>query len=346
MHRPTISVVMTVYNGEQFVATAIESILNQTYQDFEFIIVNDCCTDSTPEIVSRYDDDRIVLLNNETNIHLVESLNKGIQAARGEFIARMDADDISAHERFERQLAWFDGDKRLDLVSCWYSVIDLNGEEVCKLAGPCEDHQIREQIFNLKVNFCHGSVMIRKAALDRVGLYDLSLSRVPVEDYDLWLRLAESGSEFAIIPEYLYALRVSPDSITGSIGGADSQRTVLKAVIRKARLEALPLDQLLAQVPTGPTVAKLSPRRREAYYYRIVGARKVDAKNLGGGRHDLLKAIARNPGLVGAWYYLVLSMVPEGVRRIVKRVVASAKAGRVTRSAADVDRKVQTTQGG
>ncbi|MFN8250041.1 MAG: glycosyltransferase family 2 protein [Ferruginibacter sp.] len=101
---PVISVIMGVYNAETFLEEAIKSILNQSFRDFEFIIVNDASTDNSVAIINRFNDDRIRVINNESNIGLTRSLNKAIRQAHGEFIARMDADDISFPDRFREQV--------------------------------------------------------------------------------------------------------------------------------------------------------------------------------------------------------------------------------------------------
>src|SRR3990170_6306785 len=103
---PEITVLMSVYNGERFLREAIESILNQTYRDFEFLIINDGSTDSSREIILSYNDPRIRLIDNELNIGLTRSLNKGLRLARGKYIARQDADDISFRKRLEKQVAF------------------------------------------------------------------------------------------------------------------------------------------------------------------------------------------------------------------------------------------------
>lgn len=113
-----ISVVMPVYNGEKYLREAIDSILNQTCTDFEFIILNDASTDETEEIILSYDDPRITYARNETNLQIANTLNKGIALAKGKYIARMDADDISLPERFERQIKFMEDNPDIDVCGC------------------------------------------------------------------------------------------------------------------------------------------------------------------------------------------------------------------------------------
>ena len=124
---PKISVVMSCYNRENFVRDAIESILNQTYTDFEFIIIDDCSTDKTPEIIQEYadKDNRIVYIRNEENMDYNYNLRKGFKLAKGEYIARMDDDDISLPERFEKQVSYLDEHPDITVLG---SLIDIFGE--------------------------------------------------------------------------------------------------------------------------------------------------------------------------------------------------------------------------
>ncbi len=116
-HVPKLSVVMPLYNAARYLRPAIESILNQTYTDFEFIIVDDCSTDETPAILDSYPDPRIVRLRNPQNLGIVGALNRGLEAARGQYIARMDGDDIALAERFAQQVAWLDAHPNIGLCS-------------------------------------------------------------------------------------------------------------------------------------------------------------------------------------------------------------------------------------
>ncbi|HEY9660554.1 MAG TPA: glycosyltransferase, partial [Allocoleopsis sp.] len=129
---PQISVLMAVYNGSRYVAEAIESILNQTFTDFEFLIIEDGSTDNTVQILQDYAnrDPRIKLIQNEQNIGLTKSLNKGLKLAQGKYIARQDADDVSLPHRFEQQIAVFAQNPAAVLVSCSLELIDATGKTV------------------------------------------------------------------------------------------------------------------------------------------------------------------------------------------------------------------------
>jgi len=204
MKSPKVTVLMSVYNGEKYLREAVESILNQTFTDFEFLIVNDGSTDRTAEILQSYDDPRIRIIDNEKNIGLTKSLNKGLRMARGEYVARMDADDISMPERLERQVKFLDKNKDVGLLgSSWYE-INADGKKTSIGEAAASGKQA--------VHFmCHGSVMVRKICLEEVGLYREIFKYA--QDYDLWLRIADKFG-VANLNEPLYKLRIHNETIS------------------------------------------------------------------------------------------------------------------------------------
>ena len=132
---------MSVYNGEKYLREAIESILNQTFTDFEFLIVNDGSTDSSLEIILSYPDERIRVIRNDRNIGLTKSLNKALQQAKGEYIARQDADDISLQNRFEEQLIYLEKHPEVALLGTSAYKIDERGEILAKVIVPTEEDE-------------------------------------------------------------------------------------------------------------------------------------------------------------------------------------------------------------
>lgn len=132
---PKVSVVMSVYNGEKYLPETIDSILNQTFKDFEFIIINDGSTDKTAKILTSYDDPRIRIFNQE-NMGLTKSLNRAISLAKGEYIARMDADDISYPERLKKQVDYLNKNPDIGLVGSKYIRIDKRGRKIDEINVP------------------------------------------------------------------------------------------------------------------------------------------------------------------------------------------------------------------
>jgi len=208
---PKVSVVMSVYNGERYLREAVESILNQTFTDFEFIIIDDGSTDSTWQILTAYAmrDPRIVLIRNEKNVGLTKSLNKGLALARGEYIARQDADDVSLPQRLERQVAFLDNHAEFALVGCRPLLIDKAGNTSSIKQVPTDWNVLRAALLIENV-LCHGSVVLRRVCLETVGFYREFFRAA--QDYDLWLRIIEQYP-VANLAEPLYRLREHPGSV-------------------------------------------------------------------------------------------------------------------------------------
>lgn len=202
---PLVSVLMAVYNGEKYLREAIESILNQTYTNFEFLIINDGSTDTTEEIILSYRDERIRYIKNEHNLKLIASLNKGLDLANGKYIARMDADDVSIPERLEKQVEFMERNLNHILVASCVSFIPNE-----KIYGTqsLSSNEIRLKLLS---NNCiyHTSVMLRKSMLD--GHY-YSKDYLHIEDYEFWTRLIGIG-KFFILDLKLVKYRVHSESI-------------------------------------------------------------------------------------------------------------------------------------
>jgi glycosyltransferase involved in cell wall biosynthesis len=209
---PKISVIMSVFNGEKYLREAVDSILNQTFVDFEFILINDGSTDKTKAILDSCHDARIRLIHQE-NIGLTESLNKGLGMARGVYIARMDADDISHVNRLEKEAAFLDANKDVGLVGTFGIRIDEKGKAGHLISFPTSDEALRKRL-EYDCPFLHGAVMYRKECIDRVGNYRKKIG--PSEDLDLWLRISERFG-LACLDEPLYKDRVVSDGVSMSL---------------------------------------------------------------------------------------------------------------------------------
>ncbi len=209
---PKVSVVMSMYNSEKFLRPAIDSILGQTYKDFEFIIIDDGSSDRSSEIVMSYNDPRIRLVQ-QVNHKLVYSLNKAIHLARGEYIARMDADDIAMPTRLEDELALLELKPRLGLVGSFFAYIEeTTGKPTSDvIAYPTKHTDVRRALY-INNPFAHGSVMYRKQAFIDAGDYTDAYG--PTEDYELWRRIAEKDWELELIPKVLYLYRLNSFGIS------------------------------------------------------------------------------------------------------------------------------------
>jgi len=212
---PTVTVLMAVYNGEPYLGEAIESILEQSHRDFEFVIVDDGSTDRSRERITGYADPRIRLLTNDGNLGLGAALNRGLASATGALVARQDADDVSKPTRLERQLAYLTRHPEVAVVGSWYRKIDPAGRDVGLRRLPCSPLDIRwAMLFHCPL--IHSAVMFRRGPIaDRVGSYDPRFAYA--QDYDLWSRVA-AVFPMANLTEPLVRLRTNPGSMTSTYG--------------------------------------------------------------------------------------------------------------------------------
>ena len=232
MTRPTISVLLPVFNGSRYLAQSITSILAQRFTDFECIIVNDGSSDDSEAIIRSFDDERIILIN-QTNVGLPVSLNRAIRAARGRYLARQDADDISLPERFLEQVAFLDAHPHCVLLGTQAQIIEGEHLSARLLAHPTLNGELQLKLLFYNC-FVHSSVMLRASALEKTGLYSENSAHFPPEDYELWLRLKNVGT-LANLPKPLLQYREVPSSIS---------RTQL--VLMQGRAQAMSLDTIRA----------------------------------------------------------------------------------------------------
>jgi glycosyltransferase involved in cell wall biosynthesis len=213
MNESKVTVLMSVFNGEKFLREAVESILSQTFEDFEFLIIDDGSTDDSASIISSYHDPRIKLVTNNSNIGLSKSLNRGLKVSKGEYIVRMDADDISLPQRLEKQVEYMESEQEVAVLATKIALIDSDGNRV----GYWNDDQCtsttEEIIERLPKANCiaHPSVVMRRDIVIDY-LYNENLNNS--QDYDLWLRLAADGMRISKINEIFVLHRTHKSSIT------------------------------------------------------------------------------------------------------------------------------------
>jgi hypothetical protein len=212
---PLISVCMPVYNAKRYIEEAIESILGQTFKDFEFLIIDDGSTDRSLAILKRYAaQDARIRLWSRPNAGYVVRLNEMLHQARGDLIARMDADDVALPERFARQVEFLRSHPEVDLVGGAQEHISAKGYHLFAYHEPLEHQEIQESALAGICPICHPSVMMRRNAVLAVGGYREEL--MPAEDFDLWLRMGERGL-LANLPEVLTRYRVHESSVSASL---------------------------------------------------------------------------------------------------------------------------------
>lgn len=202
---PKVSVILPVYNCDQYIFETIQSVLNQTFADFELLIVDDCSTDKTVAIIKQFDDDRIQLILKEKNTGYTDSLNYAISIAKGQYIARMDGDDICVSTRFEKQVAFLDANPTIILCGSAIQIIGTN----TVLRHPSNHEAI-------KVKLCFGSSFYHPSVMGRIEVFQANpydKKYEPAEDYDLWTRLVFQG-ELSNLEEVLLLYRVHDNQVS------------------------------------------------------------------------------------------------------------------------------------
>ena len=248
---PRCSVLMPVYNAERFVSEAVESILNQTYRDFEFVIIDDGSTDRSRRILQDYATlDPRIRLTSRPNTGYLRALNEGLGYCRGEYIARMDADDVSLAERFERQVAFLDAHPECLMVGCALVRIDADGDVLCEEHLPETHDEIEARLLKPIGAIGHPAVMIRRQSLVEAGGYREEYCGA--EDHDLWLRLAERG-KLANLSEALLKCRVHLGNFT-FVNEEQGRRAARAALEDACRRRGRPLA-----VEVGPLPSPQSP---------------------------------------------------------------------------------------
>jgi glycosyltransferase involved in cell wall biosynthesis len=209
--KPKISVLMPVYNGEQFLDKSIKSVLEQTFNNFEYIIINDGSTDDSLKVIESYEDSRIKIINFSKNRGISAALNNGLNVAKGDYIARQDQDDISHPERFMLQVEYLKNND-VDLVDANFIFIDENDKYI-------QDYEKRyfnpdETLSHLFFyEMVHASIMCKRLIFTK---YNIQYRKRPTEDYDLFIRLAKAGMRAGRLDQKLIKQRKHPSSMCGS----------------------------------------------------------------------------------------------------------------------------------
>lgn len=208
---PRVSIVLPTHNGSRYLAKSIQSIIDQTYPDWELIVVDDCSSDSTPEIVRGFSDARIRCVRNENNMRLPRSLNRGGELARGEYLTWTSDDNWYAERALERMVSALDANPQFALVYAKYVEVDENDVTL-------RVKHMQPPVHLATGNWVGASFMYRRCLLDAVGGYDANAELY--EDYDYWLRIARKF-RIGFIEESFYYYRVHSESLTGKFGGED-----------------------------------------------------------------------------------------------------------------------------
>jgi glycosyltransferase involved in cell wall biosynthesis len=291
---PVVSVLMAVYNGREYLAESIQSILDQTFTDFEFIIIDDGSKDDSAKIVGDFacKDPRVHLITQQ-NIGLTRSLNKGIGLARGRYLARMDGDDIALPQRFEKQVEFLDSHPDHVMVGSQVLLIDPDGDPLCEKAQTQFGHEaIDTALLEKGWPLVHPAVMIRTQSLRDMGGYDERYRTN--QDHDLFLRLAERG-KVENLPQTLLKYRQHFSSVVFTTALAQSD--VLRAILREAwarRGKPMPAE---LESPTGKKSEPLEQYQEWFNKSLLAGYRKT-------ARKYAVKIVKKQPFRLGSWKLL------------------------------------------
>ena len=325
MAEPLVSVVLPVYNCEEYLGAAIKSILDQSFHSFEFIIIDDGSTDRSAQVIEGFQDERIRIVH-QPNQGLAATLNRGIALAKGQYIARQDQDDLSYPERLARQVAHMEAHPDCVLLGTWAQILEVERAVDRFHRHPVDNAELHYlMLFNNP--FVHSSVMLRKEAVQQVGGYTTDPAGQPPEDFELWSRLSRVG-QVANIGEVLLAYREIPGSMS-RVGPAPFRRRLITICAENlaAAVRVFPDHPdvvAIAALTHGEAEALPGPPdfpRMQALLLRAIGSFAPDSK-VSSLRED---AVGRVEAMRAAWmmrdsaaYGLLHTVGP--VRSIAKRI--------------------------
>lgn len=263
MGKPKVSITMTVYNAEVYIGQALQSIFEQSFSDFEVILVDDGSTDCTWEIIEQQTDSRLVAIQSEHNY--IHSLNIAQQLAQGEYIARMDADDLMHPHRLSLQVALMDRFSDVDICTTWTVAFNQQGytAEFGTMSG-----YIKEPLFYLlsRNDFIHPTAMVRREFWERYDLQYLD-DYIYAEDYKMWVESAIKGATFYVLPELLHYYRASPQQVSNvhnkeqNLTAKRIRDEVLRYLIRQCKDQEL-LEQFAVLLNSMVEKGHLTSRER------------------------------------------------------------------------------------
>lgn len=301
---PHITVLMPAYNAEKYIRSAIDSVLDQTFADFELLIINDGSTDATESLIRAYDDARIRLIN-QSNQGIAAALNLGLLNAKASLIARFDADDLCLPERLEKQYKFLQSHPEFDIVGCDAEYTDMNGEYVFTYRMPAHDAVSIRALSMHKCPFIHSAVMFRKASILSAGGYDANA--FAFQDHLLWCRVIKNSNGYNL-PEALIKVRLNPESISIDEKWRTKRFREIKASsIARGAISAedgIELKQIL-QLQNNPKI-------KEGSYYSLLGKKYLwDNHQPVKARTNLRKAIRIHPARLDSYAIMLLSFFPK-----------------------------------
>jgi glycosyltransferase involved in cell wall biosynthesis len=315
-----VSVVMPVFNAARYLRESMKSILNQTFTEFEFILVNDGSSDDSVNIIKSYNDKRIKLIQQE-NQGVAGALNTGLRMSEGKYIIRADADDLNHPMRIEKQVGFLEKNSEYILVASYVKVIDEEGEEVY-CSGDISAWEEIEKSFPFPP-FYHSSVAFRKDVVERVGGYNTSVSKLNAfEDLILWNKLSCMGKMY-IIPEYLIDYRLTSSSSTTKIGRmAKLTRKYILSILDGGNLDEHDIRYFLEEKK------KIGPRKQKFYYHKYL-LKKYTLNNRypKKARQNFREAIKIEPFDIQIWGLMLTSFLPASTIKILLKKLKKTGPG-------------------
>jgi len=307
---PLVSVITPVYNREKYLAKCIESILNQTYENFEFIIIDDNSSDLTVNIIKDYllRDSRIKFLENNKNLGATLSFNRGLDIAKGKYIARMDSDDISFLDRFKKQVDIFESWHDLEVLGTGAVLIDHKENEIGRKQFPSNFKKI-SNIIKTGVPVFDPSVMMRSSTLKEINGFDNRLA--PADDYHLWLTLFKQKKIISNIDDYLIKYRLHDSNLSKVASREQLQKSFLALKIynsnfstdeffnQKNHLDLTSFEELLIKYWDGSNTNKEGSIRIIKEYF---SSKEYKLKNNEIKVLTLLKGLLKKKSFSFLWY--------------------------------------------
>lgn len=304
---PLVTVLMPTYNAGAYIREAIDSILNQTFTDFEFLIINDGSKDNTLSVIKSYKDPRIVLVDQE-NKGLITSLNEGIAIAKGKLIARMDSDDIALPDRLQLQVDFLKDNPEYVMVGGDGTLVDKDGNYLMPHIPPGHTHEEIKAVVDLECPFIHPSVTFRKAAAIQAGLYPKNA--LTFEDHLFWKKIMGVG-KVCNLHTKIHIMRFNPESVTidekwrGKRFMEIRKRSIINGYVTEE--DARELKQIVSS-------QNFSHYKQASYYSMIAKKYLWNNPDAGQARTNLKKAIHYFPKNPNSYALYLFSFLPSGVR--------------------------------
>jgi glycosyltransferase involved in cell wall biosynthesis len=301
---PKITVLMPAYNAEKYIGEAIASVLNQTFTDFELLIINDGSTDTTKQIIDSFADHRIRLIN-QTNQGIAAALNIGLLNAKTGLIARFDADDICMPERLMVQYDFLLNHPDYIIVGSDADYMDMNGEYVFTYRMPVHTHEAIRELAENKCPFIHSAVLFRKGPIIKAGGYDTNA--YGFEDHLLWSEIIKQGKAYNL-SQALLQVRLNPESISIDEKWRTKRfREIKSESIRRGNITELEGKELQSILKKQD-----NPKIKEGSYYSLLGKKYLwDNHQPGKARINLKKAIRIHPVRLDSYAIMALSFFPK-----------------------------------